>query len=162
VISIVSGFRTKNRLGLAGFFGKVASVQGSQIVSIVGSRREKNARQSSCRWGVQSCWGGYPLTNRLTRPPKLSLIVTGVCLELVLPVKWGYNQGLFAGGVVFHAAHHCWLLLCTCGALAQSLAWWENSWRVFCCHSLTFLLRSKLGCRWRGFDGHPLPHAEVG
>ena len=61
------------------------------------------------------------LTNRSTRPPKLPLMRAGVCLELVLPVKVGYNQGLFAGEVVFHAAHHCWLLLCTCGALAQAL-----------------------------------------
>ena len=51
--------------------------------------------------------GKAKLTNRSTRPPKLPLIVAAVCLGLVLPVKLGYNQGMFAGGVVFHEAHRC-------------------------------------------------------
>ena len=57
--------------------------------------------------GCSPAGAGYPLTSRSTRPPKLPLSGAGVCLGLVLPVKWGYNQGLFAGGVVFPEAHLC-------------------------------------------------------
>ena len=65
---------------------------------------------SSVGWGQSAkgvVWAKAKLTNRSTRPPKLPLMGAGVCLGLVLPVKWGYNQGLFAGGVVFPEAHLC-------------------------------------------------------